>query len=744
MTFNTIAFSKGYLFIQNPVNPTLSQIKEYTPSKQIVEFQAELMRFGYILDEIAQYELAQLTNISTIATEIIQYLTDTVGDGEFVSLFGNFPNTALEMNDYEFYTHQIFHYLFGTLYSPIDDKGTEEYAKYSPYLRDSYTKITICDSKKLCDICKTICSATQSLTSYDKECLDYFCNHWQELTQSSQDCFPDEIPFKETACILYNYGVVLPKTITDVLRQIVYECGGDITLENPTKFKKYSRANRRRILNQMNTVIDNYVSFDDAMADMKKYALRWIKLGEILHPGEYKQYPSALQAFTILRNTLKYVETFDSKVNTFITQQNIKELLNLLSTRAGEFARRLNFLLNNYPDHKKEIFNSFKEITPKLSIKIIYELLDYFIIRNNPLFTNNRTVVPKGHRHSVPIKPLPPIDETTVIALMSLLNTELQSRFKTKGSLPYKNLVLDPKLTNIALPKNMRSMNSNQARGTRIPLEDTKDTIRFYTRWEDPQGNIDLDMSAIFYNENLERVCHLGWNGTRRQSRGKDIIAVFSGDVRHRKGNCAEYIDLSISKCLNEGIRYVIGFASDYDKNQFNCDCWSGVMFMDSLEAEIGNTWAPDTIEYGFKIKTNTANSCILSIIDLKERCLIIVDEDYEQNVASAFKAQPIFVRYTLPKYFNAYTLIETNAKSRGIKVAQGTETAISMFKDRDSYIEEFEQRLAELPYEITDPDVLTKVQKSILSKIELLKDTEVITYDDIMTDYTRLFEWMF
>lgn len=213
------------------------------------------------------------------------------------------------MEDYEFYAHQILHYLFDASYFPIEDKGTEEYVKYSPYLRDSYTKITICDDTKLCDICKTICSATQSLTQYDKECLDYFYNHWQELTQSSQDCFPDEIPFKETACILYNYGVVLPKTITDVLRQIVYECKGDITLENPTKFKKYSRANGRRILNQINTVIDNYTSFDDAMADMKKYALHWIKLGEILHPGEYKQYQTALQAFTILRNTLKTLES---------------------------------------------------------------------------------------------------------------------------------------------------------------------------------------------------------------------------------------------------------------------------------------------------------------------------------------------------------------------------------------------------------------------------------------------------
>lgn len=61
--------------------------------------------------------------------------------------------------------------------------------------------------------------------------------------------------------------------------------------------------------------------------DMLRYKEPWIRLGEILHPSEYKQrYPQCFAAFDLLRNNRPYA-TFGSKVELALRWQQTDDAL---------------------------------------------------------------------------------------------------------------------------------------------------------------------------------------------------------------------------------------------------------------------------------------------------------------------------------------------------------------------------------------------------------------------------------
>ena len=767
MDFSTIAFSKGFFYlpfktfeqhVKNIIDTDLSinGIRNIKP--EVISIQAEVMRYGYMFDSKSIYMMnfcLDKSDIENYCSSLAEYLKNTYGDGEFHSLFGNFPATVLDMNDYEFYLKQICHYLSGGVYPYDYNIGQEEYSKYSQNLCDSYKVITLIDTKSFCDICKDICSAQQSLTLYDKEIVLYFCNNYEKLPAADTSYFiPNDVPFKETACMLITNGLCVPKTVTDVLRAAVYMSGGDISLADPCKFKKFSRSERRFILSMLDKVA-NTSNMDD-YAEMKQHYNSWIRLGEILHPGEFIKYPNAMRAFMMLRNNAKYIKTFESDLFRAYKANDLDSMLFLLKKQPGKFARNLDWIIRtrkNLIDAMK-VVNAFTSVIDKVSIKVIYELIEYYNKRNEPFFLDNRNVFTKGARKPTKIKSLQPIDADVRRALLNDLTTTLMNYFtKTKDSLKDKIVVLDKNLTNIMLPTNMRSMNiapGQQTRGTKIPLKADKDVLRLYVHWQDPHGNFDLDLSTVGYSADFERIFTMSWN-TDRLYKNQDVIGIFSGDVRHKVGNCAEYMDISIKKAKSNKIRYIVGCVSDYDCSGFtNMNAWAGVMFRDEFGTPGEKTWAPDTVANGFKIMNPKANNIIMTIIDLEEMCMYVVDEDFGGTpVISQFTDDIIKeakfierIKYVVfPKYFNAFKLIQLNARSRFAEVEVHSHEEILKLKEQMSKLPEFKSKLSKYN------DISPKQAKEylILKKtIDLLESVIVVDYDDISLDYTKLFKWMF
>ena len=815
MNLDTIAFSKGFLRVDE--YSTITDLgdeflKTATELKPLVmSMQAELMRFGYMFNAECLYYLNNMSDeeLEILADNVLAYLENSFGDGCFVTLFGNYPHTVMMMSEIEMFFHQIIHYLSGGTYSPAmpscDD--TELRMLHDRYdgvtFRDSYKLIKPISTADFVAYFKKILGAQQSLTSYDKEVVTYLIDNYNYLVDNVEDLLPEEVPFKETLCLLFDRVPSLyPKTVTDVLRYAVYLSGGDITLprvpravdfgwgkmldlpniskylrtcyENQLaqarskfKFKKFSRAERRRILGMIEHLFEEQKAAgkhgDNILADMKKYSERWIRLAEILHPGEYNnKFPETCGAFTMLRNSAQYISTYYGRVNAARNANDIKLLVKIFTERPGEFARNIDNLLRNYPSETENIMTAFvQQALPQVSTKVIYELLDHFNVRNDVEFREGRYVVVKGARNAFSLPALPELDNEVLARLMNAFVEELSSRIANNSeSLNNKTIIIDKKLVNIALPKNMRSMNITPgqiARGSVIPIKADTGIFRCYCRWIDKHGHYDLDLSTQMFDKDFKYITSISWDSYYK----RENWAVFSGDVRHRQGNCAEYIDIDIAGAKNAGVRYIAACVNDYDGQGFEKkDAWAGVMERSQMGTQGEITWAPKTITTGFKL-TSVCTNIIMTVIDLEKMVMYVVDEDTAGlPVASTNRGQisDVVRRYVNQKrYFNAFSLIQFNADCRGANVVGiDTDDIEKMKNSLDEHKRKFtllkkqyEDELANIPEEgdnerLAARNKLVDNLADINLELEMLNNTEVITYDDITSDYTKLFEWMF
>ena len=793
MNFSTIALSKGYFFVENTTKPEIVDSVEFIKSlekltPEVIDIQAEVMKYGYMFDTESLCALINMPaeDLLKYSKSLSEYLGDTYGDGHFVSLFGNFPANVLMLSEEEIFVHQIFHYLSGGTYVPaefLSDETDIELSKehFSTCLRDSYKLIKFADAETLAGICKNICNAQQSLTSYDKEVVVYFCKNYESLGLPMDSFFPEEIPFKETLCLVASELEEYPlTTATDVLRLAVYMSGGDVALPPVPKtidygwkvvpatradkaaynFKRFKRAERRLILSKLETILATKKA-ENVYADMKKYANKWIRLGEVIHPGEYTAaYPETARAFYMIRDMKKYIETYNSRVNA-ARKIDYKEWIKVLAERPGEFARSIDAVLRKNLDNSAEIIAAFTNSLSGVSMKVLYELIKYYHVRNR--IPEKRVVIIKSNnRGPQRIKDLEALPEEVRTTILNAVVDELGKRFLAKG--PMENrYVFEKGIENITLPVNMRSMNimpGQLPRGSKIPISNNTGLLRLYCRWEDPEGQYDLDLSCSLYKADYTLDSVVSWNrdSKRRTSNNRyGVNILFSGDVRHRVGNCAEYIDIDVESLKKDKVRYIVANVHDFDGQGFEKkNSWGGVMELEEF-GKIDKTWAPSSISCGFKLKSKCTN-ILMTIVDLKKMVMYVVDEDTAgipvASSATGAYAEVINRYVRSATFFNTLSLMEFNVKSRN---GQYTTMESAEFAEAKQSIEcslTYLKKLREEYKELRDKYINGENQNPVYTadrliaiidrRISELEKIKFISYTDMAADYTSIFEWMF
>jgi hypothetical protein len=654
---------------------------------------SELIQFGYVLDQSAIDNLRKASESDLIKFHngVITYLKKMTGSNRnYKPFWKGFPQEVMEKSELELWLHQIVHYISNGTYEP------NEWTKERPtaFEQPTYTVLTAGDDVRLAKIFTDLVSVNQSLTSDDMEVIQWFVGSKQKLI------FPDVIPFKENLCTLASFGLDVPvKTVTDVLRIAVSMSGGDISLpkvpskmvresrwttkrvENTErekfKFKKFSRSERRYLLGLLEKT-----NCDASEAVLKDQ--RWIRLGEIIHPGEYKnRYPKASEMFNKLRNK-KVVSWYGKVEKAFNT--SFEEGLVKLAERPGEFMRRIDWILRtNGQTHGDLIFKTLNEIAPRVSNKVLFEILQYLEKRRNPL--TNRTIMIKGARSRVKLPELPPIDEGSVDAVQVTILDSLANKYSKLEKL--NTVWVDEDLKKIPLPANMRSASSSLTpvvRGQRSPIgnEKTK-VIRAFVHWYDRRGNQDIDLTATFVG--MGKIQHVGWNGKKNID-----IGCYSGDIRHRQGACAEYIDINLKNALKEGYKYVVIDAHNYNGGSFESveDCVAG--YMEREHPKANEIFVPSTIA-GCTRLTNEASTTIVSVIDLETREVIHLDIDKSGLPVTSADFEGLLEAikpYCEPPAFSVYDLIMLHTMGRGAEMVEKDE-AETTFEYGDfsgSYVE--------------------------------------------------------
>lgn len=495
--------------------------------------------------------------------------------------------------------------------------------------------------------------------------------------------------------------VKLPKlTTTDVLRVVVYLSGGDISLpsippkkvktvvarsrysrlsppiwsDNPERkkfeFKSFKRNERRFILGLL-----EQSNLDTR--DMKLKDGRWIRLGEILHPGEFDRlFPRTFKAFQQIRNekvTSWYGEVdkaFKSSFSAGITK---------LTERAGEFLRRLDFLVRTSGKNGiQPILNALAKVGSKSSNKVLFEVYDHFEHRADPVV--NRSIFIKGARKKTELPNLPAISAISIEAIQETIWNILKDKFAELPSLG--DCWIDPELKKIPLPTNMRSLNDAlvpTVRGTRTPFGTGKKVIRPFIHWLDEKGNLDLDLHGYLFGPS--KVENFGYNG--RQS---NKFGCYSGDVRCRRGRCAEYVDINVEEALEAGFKYFLMIVHNFQGGKLSDikDCVAGIQEREFPEANIA--WLPDTIENSMLLKASGEIS-LIAAFDIETREYIFLDMDFNgfENYVHRGQADEFFnalAPFIAPPKVSVYSLLQWHVEARGRMVSKETAVTHFLFED--------------------------------------------------------------
>ena len=120
------------------------------------------------------------------------------------------------------------------------------------------------------------------------------------------------------------------------MRLITALSDGDISLfKSDTRYRSFKRSERRLLLELLESC--------NGLEEDVRYKNEWIRIGERLHPGEYKCYPRATKAFDKLRKKGK-IKTFQSRLEQAFSENDYDTALRLLKQRPGEFGRKMDVL----------------------------------------------------------------------------------------------------------------------------------------------------------------------------------------------------------------------------------------------------------------------------------------------------------------------------------------------------------------------------------------------------------------
>jgi hypothetical protein len=455
--------------------------------------------------------------------------------------------------------------------------------------------------------------------------------------------YRENLPFVHVYFNDTSYTASMLSGATDVLRIATFlsQEDGDLSLKDKVKFK-LTTSQKKQVLRLLEASASN----DNFLEDLMRHRERWLRVAELLatmSQENKRKYPKMSAAFDTLRADPKSIQTFGKIVEKGIRSKTIDPvLLATLSTRPGEFMRRLDNLLRIAATTKKksavardaifaalhnadladesvpttrEVLNAVNVILPNLKTTTLFEMRKYFIHRSANTH-EDRMFFPKGSVSKVQIVP----DKRKKIApevtseLVTAFESEIINRF---SSTTLFNGVVNDDLKGVMIPFGARSASSTNValtRGSRYPVVDAS-TIRMFIYWK---NSSDVDLSLLAYDENFNQIEQISYHNLAATG------AVHSGDIQSAPDGASEYIDFDIARFKKRGIRYVAMSVISYTGIPFNnFKCFAGYMERDALRS--GELFEPESVAVKMTVTTPTTSNIPL-LFDLETCEMIYID----------------------------------------------------------------------------------------------------------------------
>jgi len=618
---------------------------------------------GYTFSQnlIAALQGSSATAVEALYNDIFPILKEFKNVGnKFRPMYQNFPQEVMEKSDAELYLNAIVHYLTDGLLMPVSEKKER-----FPLLDNvNLAVIDLGSESDFENLFTQIASSNTSLSIQDKEDLGWFIKNYGNDIDS---LLPSNIPQKENLCYIANLFLLYTdhadafvgkyiKSATDVLRLAVAMSGGDVSLAKSTKFRKFSRSERRFLVSLLK---------GDITDDLIRWKGQWKRLAHQLHIGEFsKKYPDIVKAFNVIRNDESHL-TFNGKIESDIKHGNLSSAVRNLKKRPGDFARRLDHLLRLSGD-PQEIVGEFSDSASSVSTPVLLQVMNHFSHRNS---SDYRYFMPKGNISKIKAVPnnLPSLSNTVCNDVASVCRRSLMNKFENLPDLG--KVYVDSKLSNYIVPFSQRSASKSLrtlTRGSRLSFDAS--TLRFFIWWKNGDYRTDIDLSAVMLDENYV-------NGTVAFYCLKGSGFTHSGDIVDAPNGASEFIDIDIDTVKKNGTRYVAMMVNSYTKQPY-CDlpeCFVG--FMPRQHPNSGEIYDPKTVFNRIDLASDS-KQVMPMVIDLQENKVIWCDLSISNNngwtntVATNEKSINMMVKSILEMHKpNLYDLLEMHAMSHGTLV---------------------------------------------------------------------------
>ncbi|MEK4058036.1 cytoplasmic protein [Paenibacillus sp. FSL F4-0087] len=521
-------------------------------------------------------------------------------------------------------------------------------------------------------------TAKSALSPVAKEQLVWFATKYEGWSAFEPEA--GQIPVRENAAV---YCAALLKagrasveqfqrhlrTATDILRLAVACSDGDVSLKENTRFRSFTRSERRVIF----ALLENA---SDPLEDLFRYKGSWQRLAERLHPGEYRyRYPVAVAALDQLRLG-GHPLTFHGRVERAFEQMDNELIVETLAERPGEMVGQLDRMIRSGVP-VQQVIGKMETVADKVSTRALLRVLAHFGTRTQ--FQVRRSFFPQGNTANlyVSTQPLPPLNVEDVHAVISAVEHTLLKRFAVLP--PLGNVYIDERLQEFSVPSGKRRASESLralSRASWISLP-TGDTVRFFLSWREGLGGeeriecVNSDLSGVLYDSNW----HDMGQTTRTPLQSNEYVAANSGLKVTAPDGKAKYLDLHLPSVSKLGARYIVIMVNAFRDNAFKDlpECYAGWMMRQAPQSD--EMFEPSTVQERIDL-TADSRSCIPAIIDVQERRILWCDFGLKRQP----KAHPpmgdniadlalIARAMTELKRPDLYTLFMLHAKARGTLV---------------------------------------------------------------------------
>ena len=444
---------------------------------------------------------------------------------------------------------------------------------------------------------------------------------------------------------------------TDLLRvyAVISKCRPD--LRSKVKFVSLDRKCRRLFLSVLNDM--NAHSPQSLVEDFRRHEFLWKRALEKLHPGEFASlYPELHKTVQAFRNG--ECHTYYGELEK--AKGNQSEYLRLLSSRPGEFARRLDATLRNPSYNREETLKAFEAVGDKISSPVLLSLWNYYQYRDQE---GTRFFHFNGANHPVYVvakEKLPPLEASQKEGILRLIESLLRKIYSQRPRL--EKVYVDPELKRFALPLNCREASKGHhtlTYGTRVKLDPGQyPFLRAFTHWHnlldekgrpyrkvrgEDYGRVDIDLSAEFLDDDFHGRGSLSWHC---MDGGKHVNCFHSGDFVTAPRGASEFIDIDLQEA-RKYCRYVLLCNTVYSAQPF-CnipECFTGVMFLTAEQRDKGEAFQPNRVEYRFDLTTPDADQEVAFVLDLWNMELIWMDIPCSVSHFSVATGSPSLVAAT-------------------------------------------------------------------------------------------------